>query len=79
MCDDVAEIIRSEGKTALLITHDISEAISLADRVIVLTKRPAHVAFEHDLYFEGVVGPLKRREMPQFSGWFEKLWKELNA
>lgn len=79
VCDDVASIIREEGKTALLITHDISEAVSLADRVLVLTKRPARVAYTHELDFGEVNAPLKRREMPQFSGWFEVLWKELNA
>ena len=76
---DVAAIIRSEGKTALLITHDISEAISLADRVLVLTKRPARVAYTHDLDFGDEKNPLRRRELPQFSKWFELLWKELNA
>ena len=76
---DVAKIIRSEGKTALLITHDISEAISLASRVVVLTKRPARVAAEHELCFDGENDPLRRRENKQFSEWFELLWKELNA
>ncbi len=76
--EDVAQIIRSEKKTALLITHDISEAISLADRVLVLTKRPAHVAYAHEMDFGDVKNPLKRRERPQFSGWFELLWRELN-
>ena len=47
VCDDVYKIIRSEKKTALLITHDISEAISLADKIFVLTRRPAKVISEH--------------------------------
>ncbi len=76
--EDVSRIIRSENKTALLITHDISEAISLADRVLVLSPRPARVAHEHTLDF-GETNPLKRRERPNFSGWFELLWKELNT
>lgn len=75
---DVSSIIRREKKTALLITHDISEAISLADRVIVLTGRPAHISHMHEMDF-GEIDPLKRRENRAFSKWFEILWKELNG
>lgn len=78
VCNDVYSIIKGEKKTAILVTHDISEAISLADRIIVLSKRPATVLFVHDIDFKGIA-PLKRRESPQFSVWFEKLWKELNV
>ncbi len=78
VCDDVYKIIRSEKKTALLITHDISEAVSLADRIFVLSKRPATVIAEHTLNFPENE-PLKRRENKEFSAWFELLWKELNA
>ena len=77
VCDDVYKIIRSEQKTALLITHDISEAISLADRIIVLSKRPATVTACHVLNFPENE-PLKRRENKCFASWFETLWKELN-
>lgn len=78
VCDDVYNIIRSEKKTAILVTHDISEAISVADRILVLSARPARVVAAHKLGFGSTV-PLKRRESPQFSGWFETLWRELNA
>ncbi len=78
VCDDVYKIIRSEKKTALLITHDISEAISVADRVLVLSKRPARVVASHVLDFPESE-PLKRRENKEFSKWFEILWRELNA
>ena len=78
VCDDVYKIIRSEKKTALLITHDISEAISVADRIIVLSKRPATVTACHALDFPEDE-PLKRRENKQFASWFEILWKELNV
>ena len=78
VCDDVYNIIRSEKKTAILVTHDISEAISVADRILVLSARPARVTAAYKLGFGSTV-PLKRRESPQFSGWFETLWRELNA
>ena len=77
VCDDVYKIIREEKKTALLITHDISEAISVADRIFVLSKRPARIIAEHTLHFLETE-PLKRRENKEFSKWFEVLWKELN-
>ncbi len=78
VCDDVYKIIREEKKTALLITHDISEAISVADRIFVLSKRPAKIVAEHALVFPENT-PLKRRENKDFSRWFEILWKELNV
>ena len=78
VCDDVYNIIKSEKKTAILVTHDISEAISLADKVIVLSARPATVRSEYELDFDGVPSPLEKRENAKFGKWFEILWKELN-
>lgn len=79
VCDDVYRIIKSEKKTALLITHDIGEAISVADRIFVLTARPAKVKAAHKIGFAENDFPLKRREKDAFGKWFEKLWGELNA
>lgn len=79
VCDDVHSIIRNEKKTALLITHDIGEAISIADKVIVLSSRPAKLIAMHKMDFEKSLTPLKRRNNEAFSRWFELLWRELNA
>ncbi len=76
VCDDVYKIIKAEQKTAILVTHDISEAISLSDKIIVLTNRPAKVKSIHYPNIKGDT-PLERRESPQFSLWFEKMWREL--
>lgn len=78
VCDDVYRIIKSEKKTAVLITHDISEAVSVADEAIVLSRRPATLVAEYALPF-GEETPLKRRENHAFSLWFERLWKDLNV
>lgn len=78
VCDDVYRIIKSEKKTAVLITHDISEAVSVADEAIVLSRRPATLVAEYTLPF-GEETPLKRRENPAFPLWFERLWKDLNV
>lgn len=78
VCDDVYKIIRSEHKTAVLITHDISEAVSVADKIVVLSRRPARVVSTHTLAFPEKE-PLKRRENKEFSTWFELLWRELNT
>ncbi len=76
LCDDVYEIIKSEKKTAILVTHDISEAISMSDKIIVLTSRPARVKDEIKLNLKGET-PLRKREDSSFSGYFEKIWREL--
>ncbi len=78
VCDDLYEIIKNENKTTVLVTHDISEALSTADRIIVLSKRPSKILNIHLIDLNKEVSPLKRREDPRFSKWFERLWRELN-
>lgn len=77
VCEDVHEIIKHEGKTAVFITHDISEAISLCDRIIVLSQRPAHIKDIIDVGELKNLSPLARRENALFSQIFEKIWGEL--
>ena len=71
---DIYRIIRQEGKTALLVTHDISEAISLSDRVVVLSHRPAVVKSIHRLTQLQGVPPLQRRDHPAFAGYGGRSW-----
>ena len=76
---DIAQIIRREHKTALLVTHDISEAISLSDRIVVLTHRPATVKAIHDLGALRAVPPLQRRSRAEFQTLFNQIWEELDV
>ena len=74
---DIYRIIRREGKTALLVTHDISEAVSMSDRVFVLSRRPAVVKKTFDLSALRRLAPLQRRDDPAFGAVFNAIWKEL--
>lgn len=77
--DDIGQIIRDSGKTALLVTHDLSEAVSLADRIIILSARPARVSDIMPVTFSLEKDtPLGRRNAPEFKNYFNIIWKELN-
>lgn len=78
VCDDIGSIIKKEEKTALLVTHDLSEAISMGDRVVVLTGRPCSVRdiIAIELSVENRT-PLSSRNAPEFKDYFNLIWKEL--
>ena len=76
LCDDVFEILKTEKKTAILVTHDISEAISMSNKIIVLSSRPAKIKDEIKLNLSGT-SPLKKRDDPSFRGYFDLIWREL--
>lgn len=76
---DIGNIIRNTGKTAILITHDLSEAIPLADRVIVLSKRPATTKYELPIHYDiERTSPLSIRNTDVYQTYFNLLWKELS-
>lgn len=77
VCDDVYKAIKKEKKTALLVTHDIGEAISVADRVIVLSPRPASVRKIREPGFGEALSPSERRESPEFPVLFKEIRSEI--
>lgn len=76
--NDIYKILREEKITGVMVTHDISEALSMSDKIIVLSNRPATVKAVHLIDFEiENRTPLNCRESPKFSKYFNMLWKEL--
>ncbi len=78
--NDIGQILKHEHKTAILITHDLSEAVSLADRVLILTPRPATISKIVDISFELENDtPMHRRNASEFKNYFNLIWEELNG
>jgi NitT/TauT family transport system ATP-binding protein len=78
--DDIYQIIKKEKKTAILVTHDISEAISMADRVVVLSHRPGTIKRIYDILLTcDIRTPLNSREAPEFRHYFHEIWGELDV
>ena len=77
---DIYKILKKENITTIMVTHDITEAISMADRVVVLTKRPGMIKEIYDINFDiENRTPLNSRNLPSFSKYFDLLWKELGV
>ncbi len=79
LSDDVYQIIKKEGKTAILVTHDLAEAISLSDRVVVLTKRPATVKKIYEIHFANKSTPMKNRRCKEFNIYYDQIWRDLDV
>ena len=77
LCDEMHDILKREGKTVILVTHDISEAISMGDRVLVFSARPTGVKAEHIIDLSGK-SPLERRNAANFKDYFNAIWGELD-
>lgn len=76
--DDVWKIIKKEKKTTIMITHDIAEAISMADRVIVLTSRPSKVKKIYNIEMTNTDSPINNRKCPEFSKYYDMIWKDID-
>ena len=79
LADDLYKMIKKEGKTVLMVTHDIAEAVSLSDIVIVLTKRPATLKSIYEIKFEERKTPFENRKKKEFSIYYDKIWRDLDV
>lgn len=79
LSDDLYKIIKAEGKTVILITHDLAEAISLADKVVVLSKRPCKVKNIYDVKLNKSSYPTNNRKDPMFNIYYDMIWRDLDV
>lgn len=78
--DDIFKIIKNENKTAIMVTHDISEAISMSTKVVIFSKRPAMIKREIPIDLSTRYNsPIKCREAPEFRVYFNDIWKEIDS
>lgn len=77
--DDIFKIIKKEGKTAVMVTHDIAEAISMSDRIVVLSKRPAIVKKIYNIELSNKSTPIHNRKCKEFSEYYDMIWRDLDV
>lgn len=76
--NDVYEIIKRERQTVIMVTHDISEAVSMASKVYVLSKRPSTTKKVFEIQLESPSSPIENRKDKKFMEYYDALWKELD-
>ena len=77
--DDIYKIIKKEGKTAIMVTHDIAESISMSDRIIVLSKRPATVKKVYEINMQNKSTPIHNRKCKEFASYYDEIWRDLDV
>ena len=76
--DDVYNIIKKEKKSAIMVTHDIAEAISMSDKVIVLTNRPSKIKNIYEIKLDNKSNPISNRKDPKFNYYYDLIWKDID-
>lgn len=79
LSDDVYKIIKDEGKTAIMVTHDLAEAISMSNRIVVLTKRPSKVKCIYTIDLTNKTTPMNNRKCKEFNYYYDKIWRDLDV
>lgn len=77
--DDIYDIIKKEKKTAIMVTHDISQAISMSDKIIVLSKRPATIKKIYSINIDNKSTPQNNRKSKEFQKYYDKIWRDLDV
>ena len=77
--NDIYKIIKKEKKTAIMVTHDIAEAVSMSDRVIVLSRRPCVIKHIYEIELNKNEDPLHNRYSKEFNTYYEKIWRDLDV
>lgn len=78
MSDDVYKIIKNENKTTIMITHDIAEAISMADRIVVLSKRPSTIKKIYNIELTDKTTPINNRSCKEFNKYYQEIWRSID-
>lgn len=78
MSDDVYNIIKKENKTIIMVTHDLAEAISMADTIIVMSHRPSTVKKVVDINLTNKSTPIANRKSNNFARYYDEIWKEID-
>ena len=76
--DDIYKILKKEHKTMIMVTHDIAEAISMCDKVIVLSKRPSVIKNTYEIKLDNKSTPINNRNDKKFNYYYEKIWKDID-
>ena len=76
--DDVYQILKKEKKSVIIVTHDIAEAISIADRIIVLSQRPCVIKKEYEVILSNKSTPINNRKTKEFSDYYDMIWKDID-
>ncbi len=76
--DDIFKILKAEKKSLIMVTHDIAEAVSICNKVIVLSERPCVVKKVFDIHFKNPSTPIENRKAEEFSDYYDQIWKEID-
>lgn len=76
--EDVLKIIRMEGKSAIMVTHNLEEALTMSDTIIVLSSRPSHIKNIYKLELDQNISSLEKKKTKEFLEYYNQIWKDID-